>query len=97
METKNGVVMRDPQELHEFANFINRERNNITNDVRALYMMMKAMNETWDDVQNEYFAEEFVKQIDNIQKLTELLTEYSSFVERKARQIDEYNRRFNFR
>jgi uncharacterized protein YukE len=96
MDTFNGVVMKDPDELHDFARFIDKEKTSIINDVLSLSTMMKAMNETWDDAQNEHFTTEFVKHIDDIQKLSELLEEHSKFVEKKASQIDEYNARFNF-
>lgn len=88
--------MRDPDELHNFARFINNEKTQIIEDTVALYRMMKVMNETWQDVQNAEFTEKFEQQIDKIYKLAELLDNHSKFVELKASQIDEYNRRFYF-
>lgn len=86
--------MKDPDELHEFARFIDKEKDSIINDVTVLYKMMVAMNETWNDEQNTYFTEEFEKHIKDIDTLVKLLDDHVKFVERKASKIDEYNRLF---
>lgn len=85
------------EELHDFANFIQLEKNTIVDAVADLYNAMKFVNEQWDDGQNRKFVDEFIPHIKNINELSELLDEHSRFVERKAVAIDEYNQiRFRY-
>ena len=96
MDTRNGVVMRDPDELHDFALFLCRERELINELINQLQYNMNVMNETWRDKQNKQFVDSFQPHTESIARLSEHLEQHEQFVEMKARQIDDYNRTVYF-
>ena len=83
-------AMMDPDEVRAFANELRHFNDELQSRMGSLYMRYKALGETWQDQEQQRFAEEFEKAMKNLRRFIEVSDQQAPLLMRKAEKIDEY-------
>ena len=80
----------DPEEVRRFAAELKRFNDDVAQKASALQARFSALGSTWQDQEQEKFAEEFVMTMKVLRKFTEVSEKHTPFLLRKAQRIEEY-------
>ncbi|MDF1812849.1 MAG: WXG100 family type VII secretion target [Verrucomicrobiales bacterium] len=80
----------DPDELRRFAEELKRFNNDIQNSMSSLNARFSALGDTWQDQENQKFAEEFKDTMKTLRKFVEASNQQGPFLMRKAQRIEDY-------
>lgn len=80
----------DPEEVRRFAKELKRFNDDIASRAGALQARFNALGSSWQDQEQEKFAEEFVSTMKVLKKFVEVSEKHTPFLLRKAQRIEEY-------
>ncbi len=83
-------AIADPDELRRFAEELKRFNNDIQNSMASLNARFSALGDTWQDQENQKFAEEFKETMKTLRKFVEASNTQGPFLLRKAQRIEDY-------
>jgi uncharacterized protein YukE len=83
-------AMMDPEEVRRFAQELKRFNEDIQSRTAALQARFAALGATWQDQEQEKFAEEFLGTMKVLRKFVETSERYAPYLLRKAQRIEEY-------
>lgn len=83
-------AIMDPEEVRRFAKELKRFNDEVQVRAASLQSRFTALGATWQDQENEKFAEEFVATMKMLKKFTELSEKHTPFLLRKAQRIEDY-------
>jgi len=85
-------AIADPEELRRFAEELKRFNNDLQNSMASLNARFAALGDTWQDQENQKFAEDFRDTMKALKKFVEASNQQGPFLLRKAQRIEEYLR-----
>lgn len=80
----------DPEEVRRFAKELKRFNDDLQVRAASLQSRFTGLGSTWQDQEQEKFAEEFVTTMKAIKKFIEVAEKHTPFLLRKAQRIEEY-------
>lgn len=80
----------DPEEVRRFAKELKRFNDDLQVRSASLQSRFTALGSTWQDQEQEKFAEEFITTMKAIKKFIEVAEKHTPFLLRKAQRIEEY-------
>lgn len=80
----------DPEEVRRFAKELKRFNDDVQVRAAALQARFTALGATWQDQEQEKFAEEFITTMKVLKKFMEVSEKQTPFLMRKAQRIEEY-------
>ncbi len=80
----------EPEEVRRFAKELKRFNDDVQNRAASLQARFSALGSTWQDQEQEKFAEEFVATMKVLKKFMEISEKHTPFLLRKAQRIEEY-------
>ena len=80
----------DPEEVRRFAKELKRFNDDVQQRATALQARFAALASTWQDQEQQKFAEEFITTMKVIRKFVEVSEKHTPFLLRKAQRIEEY-------
>ncbi|MDF1753465.1 MAG: WXG100 family type VII secretion target [Verrucomicrobiales bacterium] len=83
-------AIADPEELRRFAEELKRFNNDIQNSMSSLNARFSALGDTWQDQENQKFAEEFKDTMKTLRKFVEASNTQGPFLLRKAQRLEDY-------
>ena len=83
-------AIMDPEEVRRFASELKRFNDDIQMKASSLQARFSALGATWQDQDQEKFAEEFVTTMKMLRKFTEISEKHTPFLLRKAQRIEAY-------
>ena len=83
-------AIMDPEEVRRFAKELKRFNEDVQTRAAALQARFSALGGTWQDQEQEKFAEEFVSTMKVLKKFVEVSEKHTPFLLRKAQRIEEY-------
>jgi uncharacterized protein YukE len=83
-------AIMDPEEARRFAKDLKRFNDDTIARASSLQSRFAALGATWQDQEQEKFAEEFVTTMKVLKKCMELSEKLSPYLLRKAQRIEEY-------
>ncbi|QIF05155.1 WXG100 family type VII secretion target [Roseimicrobium sp. ORNL1] len=83
-------AIMDPEEVRRFAKELKRFNDDVTVKAGALQARFNALASTWQDQEQEKFAEEFISTMKALKKFTEIAEKHTPFLLRKAQRIEQY-------
>ena len=83
-------AIMDPEEVRRFAKELKRFNDDIQIKAASLQARFTALGGTWQDQEQEKFAEEFITTMKVLKKFMEVSEKHTPFLLRKAQRIEEY-------
>ena len=83
-------AIMDPEEVRRFAAELKRFNDDVSQKASALQARFTALGATWQDQEQEKFAEEFVTTMKVLKKFTEFSEKHTPYLLRKAQRIEQY-------
>ena len=83
-------AIMDPEKVRRFAEELQRFNSDLENRMIMLHSRFGALGDTWQDQENEKFADEFKQALRALKKFVELSKEHTPYLLRKAQRIEEY-------
>lgn len=83
-------AIMEPEEVRRFAKELKRFNDDVQNRAASLQARFVALGSTWQDQEQEKFAEEFVATMKVLKKFMEISEKHTPFLLRKAQRIEEY-------
>ena len=83
-------AIMDPEEVRRFASELKRFNDDIQMKASSLQARFSALGATWQDQDQEKFAEEFITTMKMLRKFTEISEKHTPFLLRKAQRIEAY-------
>ena len=83
-------AIMDPEEVRRFASELKRFNDDVAMKSSALQARFAALGATWQDQDNEKFAEEFITTMKVLKKFVEVSEKHSPYLLRKAQRIEQY-------
>jgi uncharacterized protein YukE len=83
-------AIMDPEEVRRFAKELKRFNDDVQVRAAALQARFTALGATWQDQEQEKFAEEFITTMKVLKKFMEVSEKQTPFLMRKAQRIEEY-------
>lgn len=80
----------DPEEVRRFASELKRFNDDVQVRAASLQARFAALAGTWQDQEQEKFAEEFITTMKVLKKFVEISEKQTPFLLRKAQRIEEY-------
>ena len=80
----------DPEEVRRFAKELKRFNDDVQQRATALQARFAALGSTWQDQEQQKFAEEFVTTMKVLKKFVEVSEKNTPYLLRKAQRIEEY-------
>jgi len=80
----------DPEEVRRFATELKRFNEDLLNKATSLQARFTALGATWQDQEQQRFAEEFVNMMKVLKKFVEVSEKQTPYLLRKAQRIEEY-------
>ena len=80
----------DPEEVRRFAKELKRFNEEMQSRAAALQARFTALSSSWQDQEQQKFAEEFVVSMKAMKKFMEVSEKHTPFLLRKAARIEEY-------
>lgn len=80
----------DPEEVRRFAKELKRFNDDVQTRAAGLQARFTALGSSWQDQEQEKFAEEFVSTMKALKKFMEVSERHTPFLMRKAARIEEY-------
>ena len=83
-------AIMDPDEVRKFAKELKRFTDDLQVRSASLQARFAALGNTWQDQENQKFAEEFISTMKVLKKFVEVGEKQAPFLMRKAQRIEEY-------
>jgi uncharacterized protein YukE len=83
-------AIMDPEEVRRFASELKRFNDDIQNKASSLQARFAALGATWQDQDQEKFAEEFLTTMKVLRKFMEISEKQTPYLLRKAQRIEQY-------
>ena len=83
-------AIMDPEEVRRFAKELKRFNEDVQNKAASLQARFAALGSTWQDQEQQKFAEEFITTMKVIRKFVEVSEKHTPFLLRKAQRIEDY-------
>ncbi len=83
-------AIMDPEEVRRFASELKRFNDDIQNKASSLQARFAALGATWQDQDQEKFAEEFLTTMKVLRKFMEIYEQQTPYLLRKAQRIEQY-------
>jgi len=83
-------AIMDPEEVRRFATELKRFNDDIQTRAGALQARFAALGATWQDQENEKFAQEFITAMKTLRRFVEASEKHTPYLLRKAKRIEEY-------
>ena len=83
-------AIMDPEEVRRFAAELKRFNDDVSQKAAALQARFAALGASWQDQEQEKFAEEFVMTMKVLRKFTEVSEKHTPYLLRKAQRIEQY-------
>jgi uncharacterized protein YukE len=83
-------AIMDPGEVRRFAKELKRFNDDIQVRSQSLQARFAALASTWQDQENQKFAEEFLATMKVLKKFVEVSEKQTPFLLRKAQRIEDY-------
>ncbi|MEI7957871.1 MAG: WXG100 family type VII secretion target [Verrucomicrobiota bacterium] len=83
-------AIMNPEEVRRFASELKRFNDDLLNKATSLQARFAALGATWQDQEQEKFAEEFITTMKALKKFVEISEKHTPFLLRKAQRIEEY-------
>jgi len=83
-------AIMDPEEVRRFAAELKRFNEEVQNRASSLQARFIALSSTWQDQENQKFAEEFQTTMKVLRKFVEVSEKHTPFLLRKAQRIEQY-------
>ena len=80
----------DPEEVRRFAKELKRFNDDVQVKASALQARFAALGASWQDQEQEKFAEEFIMTMKVLKKFTEVSEKHTPYLLRKAQRIEQY-------
>jgi len=80
----------DPEELRRFAFDLKRFNTEMQSQIMTINRRFIKLGETWQDQEQQKFAEQFEKMIAALGKFVDASDQHIPFLLRKAQKIQEY-------
>ncbi len=80
----------DPEEVRRFAKELKRFNDDMQSRAAALQARFTALGSSWQDQEQQKFADEFVVTMKALKKFMEVSEKHTPFLLRKASRIEEY-------
>jgi len=80
----------NPEEVRRFASELKRFNEDVLQKAASLQARFSALGATWQDQEQQKFAEEFVTTMKVLKKFVESSEKQTPFLLRKAQRIEEY-------
>ena len=80
----------DPEEVRRFASELKRFNDDVQTRASALQARFTALGNTWQDQEQEKFAEDFVSTMKVLRKFVEVSEKHTPYLLRKAQRIEQY-------
>ena len=83
-------AIMDPEEVRRFASELKRFNDDLQNKASSLQARFSALGATWQDQDQEKFAEEFISTMKVLKKFIEVSEKHTPYLLRKAQRIEQY-------
>ncbi len=83
-------AIMDPEEVRRFAKELKRFNDDVQGKAAALQARFSALSGTWQDQEQQKFAEEFITTMKVLKKFVEVAEKHTPFLLRKAQRIEQY-------
>jgi len=83
-------AIMDPGEVRGFARELKRFNEDVQARAASLQARFAALGSTWQDQEQEKFAEEFLSTMKVLKKFVEISDKHTPYLLRKAQRIEEY-------
>ncbi len=83
-------AIMDPEEVRRFAKELKRFNDDVAGRAGALQARFTALGSSWQDQEQEKFAEEFISTMKVLKKFVEVSEKHTPFLLRKAQRIEQY-------
>jgi len=83
-------AVMDPEEVRRFAKELKRFNDEVQVRASSLQARFAALSNTWQDQEQEKFAEEFITTMKALKKFVEVSERQTPYLLRKAQRIEEY-------
>ncbi len=80
----------DPEQVRRFAEELQRFNTELQNRMSALIARFNSLGDTWQDQENQKFADEFKDTMKVLRKFVEASGRQGPYLLRKAQRIEEY-------
>ncbi len=80
----------NPEEVRRFAEELKRFNADLQVRMASLQARFAALGDTWQDQEQQKFAEEFQQTMRSLKHFVEVSSQHSPYLLRKARRIEEY-------
>ena len=80
----------NPEEVRRFASELKRFNEDVLNRATSLQARFSALGSTWQDQEQQKFAEEFISTMKVLKKFVEISENQTPYLLRKAQRIEEY-------
>ena len=83
-------AIMDPEEVRRFAKELKHFNAGLQQGMTLLEARFKALGDSWQDQEQQRFAEEFSQTMRALNKFVEVSNEHTPFLLRKAQRIEDY-------
>ena len=83
-------AIMDPEEVRRFAKELKHFNAGLQRGMTLLEARFKALGDSWQDQEQQRFAEEFSQTMRALKKFVEVSNEHTPFLLRKAQRIEDY-------
>lgn len=83
-------AIMDPDEVRRFAKELKLFNDDLHTRTQSLQARFAALGGSWQDQENQKFAEEFISTMKALKKFMEASEKHTPFLLRKAQRIEEY-------
>ncbi|MEM1083342.1 MAG: WXG100 family type VII secretion target [Verrucomicrobiota bacterium] len=80
----------DPEELRRFAAELKRFNEDLRDRSSSLMSRFGALGDSWQDQEQEKFAQEFVQTMKGLKRFNEVAERHAPYLMRKAERIQQY-------
>ncbi|XHR29147.1 MAG: WXG100 family type VII secretion target [Chthoniobacteraceae bacterium] len=83
-------AIMNPEEVRRFAAELKRFNDDLLAKATSLQARFNALGSTWQDQEQQKFAEEFLNTMKVLKKFVEISEKQTPYLLRKAQRIEEY-------
>ena len=83
-------AIMDPGEVRRFAKELKRFVEELQVKTSSLQSRFAGLGSTWQDQEDQKFAEEFISTMKSLKKFVEISEQHTPYLLRKAQRIEEY-------
>ena len=83
-------AIMDPEQVRRFAEELKRFNLDLQSRLSSLQGRFSALGDTWQDQEQQKFADEFQQAMKALKKFVEVSNQHAPYLLRKAQRIEEY-------